>query len=239
MVLSKFRKDNLFSYCLMIFVFVCCQERAVARENLLSKYIFRTSQAPPQGTGTTRTVSGGSRNPCSEIPRSLTLLTGGKSSYTAQEHPTFWFYVPYRQNLIESARLSLRTSGEKSIEKSIDLKNSPGFHSVRLPNSIAMSPNKKYEAVLIVEAACNEKSAPTDDSTSIEVRRKELEPILRSKLEKAKTFQERALILAENGFWIDAFNVSARNFKSDNGKSWKQLLKKAGLEASVDLDSKP
>jgi Domain of Unknown Function (DUF928) len=238
MVLSKFRKDNLLPYCLMIFVFICCQDRAVAREDFLSKYIFRTSQAPPQGTGTTRTGAAGSRNPCPGISKELTLLASKASNYTTQPHPTFWFYVPYEQNLIKSAKLSLKSSGEKTIKLEINLKKTPGFNSFTLPSRISMEIEKQYEVVLTVKAACNGKSTPTDHSTTIQVTRKELGPRLKSKIEQAKTPQERTLIFVENGFWLDAFNLSVQNFKSDNGKSWQQLLKKAGLETFVDLDSK-
>jgi hypothetical protein len=240
MLKITFNQSSSLVFSIAFATIALTQNQAVSQPTFFPSNSLKLAQSSSQGTGTTPTTDAGSRNPCMKISKQLILLIGGQSSYTTEAHPTFWFYVPYEQKLIDSAEISLRQPGKKTIDIPVDLKKSPGFSNFTMPKKYSINQEEQYEVVLIVKASCDENSSPISDATSIQVVRKGLEPRLKAQIEQAKTPEDRIRLLAKNGFWIDAFALSAiQNPKLSSRETWKELLKAAGLESMVDGNTRP
>jgi len=145
---------------------------------------------------------------------------------TTSSHPTFWFYVPYSSPL--SAKFVLQDEQHKTIYQTpISLARTPGVINFPLPSKTApLKVNQRYHWFLNIY--CNQGKPPAFVDGWI--KRKELNPSLKTELELA-TLSQRVSLLATHGIWYDALTISAQLRRQKlNRHDWAAMLKAVGLE---------
>ena len=201
------------------------------------------AQQPPPNPGDDApegTVPAGSRGPCPDIQQPLTplvLVTQESADsdqqlrwgFTTQEHPTFWFYVPYTPESIRSAKFSLQTRrGETVYEMPLSLTGIPGVISIVLPTTAAaLDKGEWYRSFLHVDVYCTPTTPAQKDSTFAWVKRKDIDSKL-GELLGAATREEQAILYVQNGFSYEALNMLAGR---ENQQEWDNLLRLLGLDA--------
>lgn len=190
---------------------------------------------PPVPPTTTKPINGrgsGTRSEFCEhtkfdLKPLLPLIDGNYSGLTLKEHPTFWFYVPYKTESISSGKFVLQDNEENAIyELSFKLPKSPGFISISIPNTAKpLEKNKPYKWKLRLDCASKTSDTPFD-FTQGWIQRVELAN-LETQLRTAKP-EERVKLYIENKIWYDAASDFANNQK--NQEAWFKLLKAVGLE---------
>ncbi|MDY7012573.1 MAG: DUF928 domain-containing protein [Cyanobacteriota bacterium] len=140
---------------------------------------------------------------CPETDIPLTAIvphTDGKTrlTLTAQERPTFWFYVPYETPL--TAKFLLKKDGEQVDIQEFKLSGKAGLIGVTLPPEIQLSAlEENYDWVFIL--VCNPYKRAADLYVSGSIRRVNPTPNL-IPLPTA-TPQEKAKLYASDGLWND------------------------------------
>lgn len=145
---------------------------------------------------------------------------------TTSSHPTFWFYVPYSSPL--PAKFVLQDEQHKTIYQTpILLARTPGVINFPLPSKTALlKVNQRYHWFLNIY--CNQGKPPAFVDGWI--KRKELNPSLKTELEQA-TLSQRVSLLATHGIWYDALTISAQLRRHKlNRHDWAAMLKAVGLE---------
>lgn len=200
---------------------------------------------PPSRQGTPKgTVPAGSRG-CPQAARNpLTALvpvtkypdeTELRWGLTTQDHPTFWFYVPYQTQSIRAAKFLLRDRANRTIyQTSVTLTKTPGIVSFSLPATAPpLKNNQWYRLSLLIDVSC----ITNPDSQEVAqawVKRETLTPVLLSQLDKATTLQ-KAILYAQNGIWFEALTTTAQLHRSNSQDTqWYILLQSAGLETFAD-----
>ncbi|MEC4984221.1 MAG: DUF928 domain-containing protein [Oscillatoria sp. PMC 1068.18] len=174
------------------------------------------SNSPDSGPGAPgRTERGGPRNPCPATkPLTPIVFTGDrglKGRLSAEEHPTFWVYVPYPSDRIESATFSLRSREDNEeehivYETNLNIRETPGIIRISIPSTEEpLQLNNWYRWYLFVDVYCDENSPASKDRVYGWVRREQLD----SPLPNTATPQEKAFQLAKNGFLYDAVTILA------------------------------
>ena len=155
---------------------------------------------------------------------------------TTLEYPTFWFYVPYTSNQINSLKFMLLDEDDNPMIKEpirVDVPQKPGTIGIELSKSAKpLEIGKYYHWYFLVD--CNPQSISEDMAIEGFVKRISLRPGLKQELEGA-TPQQKAKIYAREGIWQDAIAILAklrRNKPQDTPllNYWKDLLQ------SIDLD---
>lgn len=145
---------------------------------------------------------------------------------TTASRPIFWFYVPYSSKL--EAEFVLQDEAEQTVYQTpVTLSGTPGLVSLSLPSKAApLEIGKRYHWYFNIY--CQPQQPPVFVDGWI--KREELNPALKSQLEKA-TQKKRVALYAANGIWYDALSASAElrriNPKDTN---WVALLRAAGLD---------
>ncbi|RUT10223.1 hypothetical protein DSM106972_007180 [Dulcicalothrix desertica PCC 7102] len=196
---------------------------------------------PPPRQGTPKgTVPAGSRRGCPQTQKPLTALvpvtkfsdnTELRWGLTTQDHPTFWFYIPYESKSVQTAKFSLRDRTNSTLyETDIKLTGTPGVINVSLPKEAPLlSNNQWYRLYLFINISCAPNTPYQKDFAEAWITRETLAPALSSELEKA-TIQQKANIYAKNGIWYDAITTVAEiRRQNPQDKKWDNLLKSAGL----------
>lgn len=158
---------------------------------------------------------------------------------TAAEHPTFWFYVPYRSS--STAKFVLQDRDGNSIYQSdVALPKTAGILSLTLPATVApLVTGKRYH--WFFKLYCRSISPP-DSFVDGWIQRESFTSDLAQQL-KTATLQQRVRLYAANGFWFEALTTAAQLRRTNSGDSaWVDLLSAIGLEsvateAIADADS--
>jgi len=192
--------------------------------------------SPPDDQGIpSGTDSAGSRS-CQTAAKPMVVLTKTEHDspttilrlgYTTESHPTFYVYVPYQPEQIQSAKFSLRTLEEKQIySKPLDIANTPGIIEIKLPED---APGLKlgiwYQVYLFVNVVCSPQT-PSSTEYSIAVVQRQKDPSLLSDLPS----NPESLSLLARDFWYDRIATLAKQLTSQNQEQWATLLQEAGLE---------
>ena len=151
---------------------------------------------------------------------------------TTTSHPTFWFYVPYVTTV--SAEFVLQNEAGQTVYQSpVSLSGTPGVVSLSLPSTASpLEIGKRYHWYFNVY--CNPQQPPVFVDGWI--KRTELNPALKSQLEKA-TPKQRVALYATHGIWHEALTASAELRHLDPKRTdWVAMLEAVGLS---DIASEP
>lgn len=188
---------------------------------------------PDQGSPDGRRPASG-RGPCENTALDFTpllpLSDNGYTGLTLKEHPTFWFYVPYKTNSVSTGRFILREreGSKKPIQRlTFKLQKTPGFVSITIPNTAPpLEKNKQYFWRIVLDCASQNSDQPPYIPHEGLLQRADLVD-LETQLKTAK-LEERLNLYIQNKIWYDAANdlANVRNFP----EVWLKLLKAIGWE---------
>ncbi|ARV59794.1 hypothetical protein BZZ01_15185 [Nostocales cyanobacterium HT-58-2] len=158
---------------------------------------------------------------------------------TTQEHPTFWFFVPYKKSTIHSIEFVLKDESSKPSQTlyrtPVTIPEVPGIISIRLSATTPpLQVDKMYHWFLKMKLICNPQQPAEGESVEGWVQRVNPNPKLADSLKQA-TSQQRVGLYAENGIWYDALTSLAqlRLAKPQDptlAEEWMNLLKSVNLE---------
>jgi hypothetical protein len=194
-------------------------------------------QSPVRGRPR-RTKPAGTRSPCEQTNTDFTpLLPDTESEYsgfTLREHPTFWFYIPYKTDSVKSGSFVLKER-EGNVVYPIDFKlpKTPGFISVTIPETVKpLEKNKQYIWKFVLYCASQNSDQPPSISHEGLVQRGNMDN-LEIQLRTAK-LPERIKLYIDNKIWYDASTDLAQIHSLP--QVWRNLLTAIGLE---ELEQEP
>ncbi|MEH2409109.1 DUF928 domain-containing protein [Nostoc sp.] len=195
----------------------------------------------------------GSRDNCPAVPTPLTALVPFKEEQkvagqtnksiigiveglTTSERPTFWFYIPYTQDLSNSsAEFSLQDSAENDVYRNaIALPSKPSIIGISLPTTVAsLEVDQTYRWYLKVH--CKQESASIALYVEGDIKRINLDSRVIQQLEAVTDPRQKIIIYAKEGIWFDALNMLAQiRISHSNDASvqedWQSLLQSINLD---------
>jgi hypothetical protein len=210
---------------------VLAQQQSGILEN--QNQVNASRDRPPKGTATEGGGLGDSSASCNNTGQRLTALVPRnlEQRLTTEEYPTFWFYLPYSSQEIESIEFSLHERDEKLIYRtSFKPSKTPGIIGIRLPAvpKYALQPNQYYHWYLVIK--CQQKTPNQRVAVDEWVQRVPLTPESEVKMNAGNP-----------EIWYDALSRLAeqRLSNSENEqlkRDWMNLLTSAELD-STDLEA--
>ena len=162
-------------------------------------------------------------------------ISGIVEGLTTSERPTFWFYVPYTNDLKASAEFILQDSAGNDIYKNaIALPPKPGLIDVSLPSNTSLEIGKTYRWYLKVR--CNQQqTASVPIYVEGDIQRVNLDSRVMQQLEAAVDPGQKATIYGANSIWFDSLTILAQERqKNPNDASvaedWQSLLRSVNLD---------
>lgn len=188
----------------------------------------------PQAISGKRQDDGSDRGICPTVDVGMTALVPRSTvGLTISERPTFWFYIPYKDDLSQNADFVL-VDEEKNIvyQTELQLAATAGVVGIALPASAAaLEVGKKYQWTF--SYTCNPNNSEDDAVVRGYVERTALSPEVAKELGAARTGEKRYAIYAQNDFWYDTITLLTELLLEDPDKfqeHWESLLEKVGLE---------
>ena len=202
------------------------------------QFSFVPPPPPDNGAPGGRRKGGASRGNCPLVDQPLTALVPAAKrisgaeyvgGLTTVEHPTFWFYVPYKSALV--GKLVIENEAEENVSQTLfKLSGKPGVIGISPQStSASLEIGKRYHWYLLI--SCN--SADLVDPVFVEgwVQRTALDPVFKNQLDKA-TPRERVALYAAKGIWHEAVTTLAPLRQADpKDVDWVNLLQSVGLQA--------
>ncbi|MEO8892581.1 MAG: DUF928 domain-containing protein [Coleofasciculaceae cyanobacterium] len=206
---------------------------AQAQINSSQKDTSAPPKPPSRGTPDGREGSA-TRSPCEKTSTSLPftpllpVFDDGFSGLTLKEHPTFWFFIPYKTDSVSSGKFVIRDQGSNTIYRTeFTLPKTPGFVSITIPNTEKpLENNKSYKWTLVLDCANQNSDQPPDVSHEGLVQKVD-SPTLENQLKNANLTQ-RIKLYIDNKVLYDAANDLA-NIR-DIPDTWLMFLKSIELE---------
>lgn len=169
---------------------------------------------PPPGG---RVLGGATRGSCPQVKLDLTALVPFTQephsvtnvwSLTTAAHPTFWFYVPYSQNVSPAMFVLQDQNSNQIYEKAIAPPTNPGIISVSLPvDAPKLAVNQQYRWFLTFSCDTAKQSPPVYVEGVI--KRVNLSSEITKQLQTATPLQQFA-IYSQNGIWHEALTTLAK-----------------------------
>jgi hypothetical protein len=191
----------------------------------------RRSDAGSRGCGADESTSASEAKPLlALVPAQKTGSSTIVFGQTAAEHPTVWFYVPYRA--ASTAVFVLQDQAGKTIyQTNVTLPKTAGVLSVPLPTTIApLETGQPYH--WFFKLYCRPTSPP-DSFVDGWIQREPLPSNLAQQL-KTATLRQQVRLYAANGFWFDALATAAELRQTNSADpAWAELLQAIGLKNVV------
>lgn len=145
---------------------------------------------------------------------------------TVAQHPTFWFYIPYKPSLPTKFVLEDK-DGKLVYQSDLTLSQTPGVISLSLPKTVApLLIGKQYHWYLNIY--CKQQDPPVFVEGWIQ--RNSLSPTVQNHLEKA-TPRDLVALYAANGIWFEALSTAEEmRRRNSQDTSWVALLQAIGLK---------
>ncbi|WP_223280389.1 DUF928 domain-containing protein [Nostoc sp. PA-18-2419] len=168
----------------------------------------------------------------SKTDKPILRIVGG---LTTSERPTFWFYVPYTQELTASAEFILQDSAQNDIYRNaIALPQKPGIIGVSLPSNTSLQVWKTYHWYLKVP--CNQQqTASVPIYVEGDIQRVNLDSRMMQQLQTAVNPQQKVAIYAQEGIWFDSLTMLAQLRQKNPhdasvAEDWQSLLRSVNLD---------
>ncbi|MFN6487519.1 MAG: DUF928 domain-containing protein [Nostoc sp. DedQUE03] len=174
-----------------------------------------------------------------QTDKPISAIVGG---LTTSERPTFWFYVPYTQELTASAEFILQDSSQNDIYRSVIAPPpKPSIISISLPSNASLQVGKTYHWYLKV--LCNQQqTASVPIYVEGDIQRVNLDSRMMQQLQTAVALQQKVAIYAQEGIWFDSLTMLAQMRRKNPhdasvASDWQSLLKSVNLDnvATVPL----
>jgi len=182
-----------------------------------------------------RRVGTGSRGECPPVEVPVTaLIPNINPGLTVEEHPTFWFFVPYQFSKISKGEFALQDEANNDVYRtSFSLLRTPGIVSLSVPSTVTLKVNKSYQWYFKIY--CSQQNLTNPVFVRGWVEREALKPELERLLQAANDKRSRIAIYAQNGIWYSALTELAKlRFAEPKNtvfiNDWANLLRDVGLE---------
>jgi len=182
-----------------------------------------------------RRVGTGSRGECPPVEVPVTALIPNKNpGLTVEEHPTFWFFVPYQFSKISKGEFVLQDEANNDVYRtSFSLLRTPGIVSLSVPSTVTLEVNKSYQWYFKIY--CSQQNLTNPVFVRGWVEREALKPDFERLLQAANDKRSRIAIYAQNGIWYSALTELAKlRFAEPKNtvfiNDWANLLRDVGLE---------
>ena len=157
---------------------------------------------------------------------------------TILPNPTFFAYVPKTSAIAIEFSLETKNDNNGFDRKTVNLTNTPSIVSVQFDKSLEIG--RDYN--LIAAVICEDEAKPDDSYSQGIVRRIQLDPTLKTQLDKASPI-EKVSLYVKAGIWHEALAIVAQSMRSDpNNKDlksqWQYLLKFSNLETLANTPIK-
>jgi len=180
-------------------------------------------------------VGTGSRGECLPVKMPVTALIPNKNpGLTVEEHPTFWFFVPYQFNNTSGGEFALQDEANKDVYRtSFKLPQTAGIVSLIVPSTVTLELNKSYQWYFKIY--CNRQNLSNPVFVRGWVQREALKPDLERVLQATDDKRSRIAIYAQNSIWYSALTELAKlHFAEPKNtvfiNDWVNLLRDVGLE---------
>lgn len=192
------------------------------------------AKPPSRGTPPRRTPMG-TRGPCEETKLPFTpvlpVSESGFSGFTLAEYPTFWFYIPYNTNTVNSGRFVVEDQEENLIYRTeFKLPKTPGFVSISIPTTAnPLEKGKQYNWTLVLN--CASPDSQNSDQPNFVSHQGMIERVDMESLEaqlKTAPLAERLNLYIDNQIWYDATTELLQI--RDVPPAWRNLLRAIDLE---------
>ncbi|MEH2119101.1 DUF928 domain-containing protein [Nostoc sp.] len=240
MKLSVQKMQILFAVSLTFFSCIQVHAEPQNSQEQLNQSLIFAAPPPPKDIGEPgKRTEAGSRGcsqdmnkPLTSSQKRLTALVPVYSNpelvfgTTIAEYPSFLFYVPYSSDFAYGEFVLEDEAQNQTIYKT-SLTGTPGVVNLRLPSKAApMEIGKQYRWYFNIYC---QKDNQIIANVEGYVKREQLNPTLKTQLEKA-TPSQRITLYGSNGIWYDALSVAneLRHTNSQN-PSWRALLQAVGL----------
>ncbi|MBN3898605.1 MAG: DUF928 domain-containing protein [Nostoc sp. NOS(2021)] len=209
------------------------------KEQLNQSLIFAAPPPPPDIGEPGKRTEAGSRGCGQDINKLQTSsqkrLTALVPVYSKSElvfgttiakHPSFLFYVPYASDFA-SGEFVLEDEAQNQTIYKTSLTGTPGVVNLRLPSKAApLEIGKQYRWYFNIYC---QKDNQIIANVEGYVKREQLNPALKTQLEKATPLQQVNLYAA-NGIWYEALSAASELRRTNSqDTSWTALLKAVGL----------
>ncbi len=182
-----------------------------------------------------RRVGTGSRGECPPVEVPVTALIPNKNpGLTVEEHPTFWFFVPYQFSNISKGEFALQDEANNDIYRtSFSVLRTPGIVSLSVPSTVTLKVNKSYQWYFKIY--CSQQNLTNPVFVHGWVEREALKPDLERLLQADSNARSRIAMYAQNGIWYSALTELAKlRFAEPKNtvfiNDWANLLRDVGLE---------
>ncbi|MEH2422190.1 MAG: DUF928 domain-containing protein [Nostoc sp.] len=168
-----------------------------------------------------------------QVDKSVVDIVGG---LTISERPTFWFYIPYTQDLTNSiAEFILQdNTGNDIYRNAIALPLKPGVIGISLPETVtSLEVAKTYHWYLKLH--CKQQTGSVLIYVEGDIQRIHLDFRVMQQLEATTNPRQKIIIYAKEGIWFDALTMLAQiRLSNPNDASveedWKSLLQSVNLD---------
>ncbi|BAZ10739.1 hypothetical protein NIES4071_25620 [Calothrix sp. NIES-4071] len=221
------------------------------QNNQTVRFVQPILRRPPINRGAPTDRRGaGTRGECPAVSMASTglvpIVSSNNSKYvignTATEYPTFWFYIPYNAQNINSVKFAVIDDKDQSLTKEpipVNISGTPGIISFTLPKTEQpLKPGQDYHWYLLID--CNPQSRSEDVAIEGLVRLEPPDAEFKKRLEVA-TEREKAALYAQQGYWYDTITtlgILRRQQPKDTTliEDWKTLLNSQEL---TDIAAEP
>ena len=173
----------------------------------------------------------GSKHPdCPKVDSPMTALPPEDKRLTVSNSPTFWFYIPYKYQEVQTGQFVLQDEeGERDIYRTtFNFSATPGIVSIPLPENLPKSLEIERPYLWLFLVFCN----PEDTDANV---------VLEGYVQRVKGNSNFQIYsdYANKGIWHDALSDLAERRRREPQEPklkgyWKKLLKAAGLESFAE-----
>ena len=199
---------------------------------------IRFNEKEPDGSSRGRPskrVGTGSRGECPPVEVPVTALIPAENpGLTVDEHPRFWFFVPYQFSNTSGGEFALQDEANNDVYRtSFKLPETAGIVSLSVPSTVTLELNKSYQWYFKIYCGQQNLSNPVFVRGWVE--REALKPDLERLLQAANDKRSPIAIYAENGIWYSALTELAKLHSAEPKNTvfiddWANLLRDVGLE---------
>ncbi|MEL7038472.1 MAG: DUF928 domain-containing protein [Cyanobacteria bacterium J06592_8] len=194
--------------------------------------------APDNGTPSGDSTPGGTRPEaqCPDTEKPLTAISQNQGQdFTVSEYPTFFFYIPYSPEQVESIEFLLlnKTERQTIYRTDIQLTQGPGIIQIKIPAQPQYSLKLDEDYRWRLNLDCKpEQTIEPDQTVNGWVRRLSENPELRNRL---STEEPSYIAYQNNQIWYSAIAslaelVLANPNNLELDKAWSELLQSLGYE---------
>ncbi|MCV3215152.1 DUF928 domain-containing protein [Plectonema radiosum NIES-515] len=180
-------------------------------------------------------VGTGSRGECPPVKVPVTaLIPTQNTGLTVEEHPTFWFFVPYHFSNTSGGEFALQDEANNDVYRtSFKLPETAGIVSLSVPSTVTLELNKSYQWYFKIY--CSRQNFSNPVFVRGWVQREALKPDLERLLQADSNARSRIAIYAQNGIWYSALTELAKLYFAEPkntvfSNDWANLLRDVDLE---------